>query len=349
MALNRLLFDESLQLIVFGGKGGVGKTTIAAATALEQAKEKKVLICSTGRISSLADSFGQTIGHEPTAITGASNLFAIEIDAQKVLKDFKKAYGGDILDVLQQGTYLSDKEIEEMFSLDLPGMEEVMIVKKVADLIEKADYQVYIVDTAPTSRTLRLLMLPNLLDNWIKFLASLRWRHNVVLKAFAGGKRLEKADTFLLGMKKSVNKMRALLQSFGKTEFVVVTIPEQMAVVEAEDLLRNLERMHIPSRHIIINCMFPQEAPAFTELGEIMRTSLSRTEDIPPAFPFFGSDLNLEGYLDFAEIRRKTQEKYFREIKEKFGTRDITEVFWQPTEIRGIDSLRMLGSYLFAR
>ncbi len=347
MALTRLL-DESLQFIVFGGKDGVGKTTVATATALELAKEKKVLIFSADPISSLTDSFGQVIGHEPTAVIGTNNLFAMEIDVQKAFQDFKKEHAKDILEILHQGTYLSKDEAEEMFSLDLPGLEEMLSFKKITDIMMSLDYQVYIVDTAPIGRTLRLLMLPNLLDTWIKFLATLRWKHHVIINAFAGGKRVEKADTFLLGMKQSVKRMRALLQNSEKTEFVVVTIPEKMAISEAQDLLKNLEQMHIPSRHIIINNMFPQEAPEFTDLGELMRASRSRTEGIPSVLPFFGSNLNLERYLDFAEIRRKTQEKHVQEIKEKFSAHMITEILLEPTEIRGIDSLQQLGAHLFS-
>jgi len=305
------LFDPSLQFILFGGKGGVGKTTMAVATALELARERKVLIFTTDPAPSLADSFGQAIGSEPTAITGTHNLFAMEIDAGKVLTEFKEEYGGDILDILQQGTYLADEETEELFRLDIPGLDEVTSLKKIIDFMESSDYQLYIVDTAPTGHTLRLLMLPELLDNWIKFLASLRWKYHAMVKQFANEKRIEKADKFLLEMKKTVKKVRALLQNSEKTEFVVVTIAEKMGVSETEDLIRSLEHMRIPSRHIIINNIFPQD----------------------------GSD--------FAERRRKNQEKYIYEMKEKFKTYSITEVALQPTEIQGIDSLQKLGTQLF--
>ena len=310
MALTKLL-NKSLQFIMFGGKGGVGKTTMAVATALELAKENKVLIFTTDPAPSLADSFGQAIGNEPTAVAGNNNLFAMELDAKKVLEEFKKEYGKEILDILQQGTYLADEETEEAFSLDIPGLDEVMSLKKITDFMESSDYERYIVDTAPTGHTLRLLTLPELLDNWIKFLASLRWKYHAMVKQFAGENRIEKADKFLLEMKKTVKKVRELLQNPEKTEFVVVTIAEKMAVSETEDLIRSLEQMRIPSRHIIINNIFPQEKS------------------------------------DFVNIRRETQERYIHEIKEKFSTRIITEVVLQPNEIQGISSLQKLGTQLF--
>ncbi len=343
MALTSLL-DGSLQFILFGGKGGVGKTTMAVATALELAKEKKVLIFTTDPAPSLTDSFGQVIGNQPTAVIGTTNLFAMEIDARKVMQEFKEKYAKDILGILQQGTYLSNKETEEMFSLDLPGIDEIMGLIQITDLMESTDYQLYIVDTAPTGHTLRLLMLSDLLDNWIKFLANLRWRYHAVARAFAGGKQIEKADKFLFEMKKAVKRVKALLQNPMKTEFVAVTIPEKMATSETEDLLSKLVQMHLPSRHIIINNVVPLEALDSAEQWDRRKTSRD-----PSALPFFNSaTIGFRQALDFDQMRRQTQEKYIREMKEKFSTRSITEVFLQPTEIQGIDSLRKLGAYLFS-
>lgn len=311
MALNSLL-NTSLQFILFGGKGGVGKTTMAAATAIEVAKTRKVLIFTTDPAPSLADSFGQAIGSEPTAVAGIPNLFAMEIDAKKVLEEFKEEYGSEILEILQQGTYLADEEAEELFQLDIPGLDEVMSFKKITDFMENSDYQIYLVDTAPTGHTLRLLMLPELLDNWIKFLATLRWKYHVMVRHFAREGRPEGTDKFLLEMKKTVKRVKELLQNARKTEFVVVTIAEKMAVSETEDLIRNLEQMRIPSRHIIINNIFPREES------------------------------------DFAKQRRTSQERYIQAMKEKFPTRNITEVGLQPTEIQGIAGLQTLGAQLFS-
>lgn len=235
----------------------------------------------------------------------------MEIDAKKVLEEFKKKYGEDILDILQEGTYLANEEAEELFSLDIPGLDEVMGLKKITDFMDSQEYSLYIVDTAPTGHTLRLLTLPELLDDWIKFLASLRWKYHAMVRQFAREERVTKADQFLLEMKKTVKKVRELLQDEKRTEFVVVTIAESMGVRETEDLINTLEEFHIPSRHIIINNIFPQEAS------------------------------------DFAKIKRKNQEKYINEIKKKFGNHAITEVLLQADEIQGLKSLESLGKQLF--
>lgn len=326
MALTALL-EKPLQFIMFGGKGGVGKTTMAAASSLRFAKEfskrrgkiagqfrceeNKILIFTTDPAPSLADSFGQEIGSEPTGIKGVKNLFAMEIDAKKILEEFKEKYGKDILDILRQGTYLADEEAKEMFALDIPGLDEAMGLKKIMDFMESNEYKLYIVDTAPTGHTLRLLTLPELLDDWIKFLASLRWKYHTITRQFAGVERIEKADKFLLETKKTVKKVNELLQDSDKTEFVVATIAEKMAVQETEDLVKTLKQFHISSKHIIINNIFPNEKS------------------------------------DFARAKRKNQEKYIKEIKRKFSDRIITEVILQPNEIQGIGSLRKLIKQLF--
>ncbi|MDP2930620.1 MAG: ArsA family ATPase [bacterium] len=317
MALTELL-QKPLQFIMFGGKGGVGKTSMAAATSLRFAEEyakrranEKILIFTTDPAPSLADSFNQKIGSEPTAIHDAKNLFAMEIDAKKVLEEFKKEYGKDILDILQQGTYLADEETEEIFSLDIPGLDEVMGLKKITDFMESNEYGLYIVDTAPTGHTLRLLALPELLDDWIKFLASLRWKYHAMVRQFAREERVENADKFLLEMKKTVKKVRSILQDSAKTEFIVVTIPEAMGVLETEDLIKDLEKMHIPTSHIIINNIFP------------------------------------ENKCGFCKSRRKNQEKYISEIKGKFESFNISEIILKSEEIRGIKNLKNLAGELF--
>ena len=310
MPLTELL-EKPLQFIMFGGKGGVGKTTMASASAVQLAKARKTLIFTTDPAPSLGDSLEQKLSNEPTKISGVENLWAMEIDAKIVLKEFKEEYGEDILDILQKGTYLSDKEVEEMFELDIPGLDEIMGLKKITDFIDSQEYDLYIVDTAPTGHTLRLLALPELLDQWIKFLASLRWRYHYMTERFSGKKKIEKTDEFLLEMKKTVKKVRSLLQDPAKTEFIVVAIPEAMGVMETEDLVNDLEKLRIPASHIIINNVFP------------------------------------ENKCDFCKSRRKNQEKYIDEIKEKFKNFDISEVILQPEEVKGIKNLRSLSRELF--
>jgi arsenite/tail-anchored protein-transporting ATPase len=320
MALTELL-NKDLQFILFGGKGGVGKTTMAAASAVSFAKhnpKKKVLIFTTDPAPSLGDSFIQTLSNDPVKVKGFTNLWALEVNAKEELKKFKEEYGTDVLDILQEGTYLSEEETEEMFSLDIPGLDEVMGLKRITDFMNSSDYDMYILDTAPTGHTLRLLTLPELLDNWIKFLASLRWKYHAMIEQFSRGKekRTAKADEFLLEMKKTVKKVQTLLRDPAKTSFVVVTIPEAMGVEETKDLVRDLRHFSIPFGHVIIN-------------------------NIVPSMPSGEKST-------FWEARRRVQERYIGELKSAFSDMIITEVELQADEIRGKDKLISLGQKLFS-
>lgn len=310
MALRDFL-KKDLNFILFGGKGGVGKTTMAAASAIKFAQDQKTLIFTTDPAPSLADSFEQSLSNTPSIVRGVKNLRAMEIAASEVLKEFKEEYGEDILDILQKGTYLADEEVKEVFSLDIPGLDEVMGLKKITDFMESREYDLYIVDTAPTGHTLRLLALPELLDDWIKFLAKTRWRYHYMIERISGKEITEKADEFLLEMKKTVKRVRNLLQDAQKTGFIVVTIPEAMAIRETEDLIADLQKFNIHSEHIIINNIFPKND------------------------------------CQFCKAKRKEQEKYIKEIRTLFPNFKISEVPLQTEEIRGIKKLSQLTKILF--
>jgi arsenite/tail-anchored protein-transporting ATPase len=315
MALTELL-SKNLQFILFGGKGGVGKTTMAVASAVAFAKhnpKKKVLIFTTDPAPSLADSFGQKLSNNPTKVEGFVNLWALEINAPKELEKFKKKYGEDILDILNEGTYLSGEETEEIFSLDIPGLDEVMGLKKITDFMDSSDYDLYVLDTAPTGHTLRLLTLPELLNDWIKFLAKLRWKYHAMVNQLSRGKdkRVAQADEFLLEMKRTVKKVQTLLRDSEKTTFVAVAIPEAMGVAETKDLIENLNQSKIPIGHIIINNIVPQDKSLFLQ------------------------------------SRRKVQDRYINELKKSFPKFTMTEIELEADEIRGKEKLISLGQKLF--
>lgn len=159
MALTGFLKPE-LKLILFGGKGGVGKTTCAASTALYLAKNFKTLLISTDPAHSVADSLGLKIGDEIKEVKGIKNLSALEISAEKALSMFKIEYDVEIRRLFDTSTYLDQEDMDSILALPIPGIDEVMGFKTIVDLIEKGKFDKYIVDTAPTGHALRLLTLP---------------------------------------------------------------------------------------------------------------------------------------------------------------------------------------------
>ncbi|MFH1317025.1 MAG: ArsA-related P-loop ATPase [Candidatus Woesearchaeota archaeon] len=195
------------KLLIFGGKGGVGKTSCAAATAIYAAsKGKKTLILSTDPAHSLSDSFEKEIGNKITRINenlevlrnpkGISEtqgnkvssapkiakrflsapktqgfLDALEIDAASLLKDYKTKYGDLIKQIANEGTFFSKEDIQEFFDLSLPGMDELMALVKIIDILEEDKYDLLILDTAPTGHTIRLLEMPQLLTSYVNVFA----------------------------------------------------------------------------------------------------------------------------------------------------------------------------------
>ena len=205
MALTGLLKPE-LKLLLFGGKGGVGKTTCATSTALYLAKDFKTLLFSTDPAHSVADSLGLKIGDEIKEVKGIKNLSALEISAEKALSMFKIEYDVEIRRLFDTSTYLDKDDIDSILALPIPGIDEVMGFKTIVDLIEEGKFDKYIVDTAPTGHALRLLTLPELLDDWIKVMAKMRWKYRYMVERFAGRYSPDEADDFLLSMKKTVKE-----------------------------------------------------------------------------------------------------------------------------------------------
>src|SRR3989338_5600679 len=205
MALTGLK-ENALKLILFGGKGGVGKTTCASSTGLYLAKDFKTLLISTDPAHSLSDSLGEVVCSEIKEVKGIKNLSALEISAEKALSKFKIKYKEQIRKILGTSTYLDEEDIDSIFDLPIPGIDEVMGFKTIVDLIEEGKFDKYIVDTAPTGHALRLLTLPELLDDWIKVMAKMRWKYRYMVTRFAGKYKPDSADDFLVEMKKTVNK-----------------------------------------------------------------------------------------------------------------------------------------------
>ncbi|MBU4393377.1 MAG: ArsA family ATPase [Actinobacteria bacterium] len=322
MALTGLK-EDALKLILFGGKGGVGKTTCASSTGLYLAKEGfKTLVISTDPAHSLADSFGQKIGDEITAVTllrpagyggqkGVKNLSALEVSAEKALSQFKLKYEGQIKKIFDTSTYLDQEDIDSVFALPIPGIDEVMGFKAIVDLIDEAKFDKYIVDTAPTGHALRLLTLPELLDEWIKVLAKMRWKYRYMIETFSGKYKPDEGDDFLMEMKKTVKRIESLLKDQNRCEFIAVTIPEDMAILETERMINNLNKYGIKVGQLAVNNVLES------------------------------------GHCEFCRERSKAQEEYIKQIRGKFNNLKTTLIPLQPREVKGIESLDGFKELLF--
>jgi arsenite-transporting ATPase len=305
------LGNSDLKLIILGGKGGVGKTSCAVATALALSENFKTLLISTDPAHSVSDCLGQQIGYKVVQIDGVFNLAAIEVIADEALSVFKEAHQSELKKLLATSTNLDNEDINEMLSLSIPGIDEIMSFKTIIDFIEEGQYDKYVVDTAPTGHALRLISSPKMLDAWIKVAAKMRWKYRYLITSFAGSYKQDEVDAFLLSLKKTVKRIENLLQDNSKCEFIPVCIPEAMAISETIRLIADLEDFKIKARQIIVN------------------------------------HVNVSEDCVFCKRRKAGQAKYIQQINEIYSELNRVEVPEFAEEIQGLEPLKNLRKYLF--
>ena len=306
------LGNNDLKLIIFGGKGGVGKTSCAIATAIALAKNFKTLLISTDPAHSLSDCLEQQIGYKVVKVNGATNLSAFEVVAEEALSRFKSENQNELKKLLVTSTNLDNEDIDEMLALSIPGIDEVMSFKTIIDFIEEGEFDKYIVDTAPTGHALRLISSPKLLDEWIKVAARMRWKYRFMITSFSGSYQQDEVDAFLISLKKTVKRIENLLKNIAKCEFIPVCIPEAMAITETDRLLKDLAASGIIPRQIIVNNVMVSDG------------------------------------CDFCKRRKAGQLHYLNEISEIFKTLNKVQLPMFSEEIKGLAALDKLKSFLFS-
>lgn len=309
----RNLLDPALKIVLFGGKGGVGKTTSASATALYLAQQQyKTLLISTDPAHSLSDSFERSIGSDITEVQEVKRLSVLEIDADKAFAKFRLEHEPEIRKLFDTSTGLDEEDIESFMSMPVPGVDEVMGFKTIVDIIDEAKFEKYVVDTAPTGHALRLITSPRLLDDWVKVMARLRWKYRYMVTRFAGKYQLDEADDFLFAMKKTVKKVQKLLQDKTQSEFIAVTIPEAMAIEETKRFLVQLKRLDVAVKQLIVNNVMESEG------------------------------------CDFCRQRKHGQSGYLAVLRKEFSNHELTMIPLQPTEVKGVEGLQGIMHHLFS-
>ena len=301
----------------FAGKGGVGKTSVAAATALWFSKGgKKVLIISTDPAHSLSDSFEKKIGGDLKKI--GKNLYAVEIDPKKAMEEYKEKF----LPKIESMEFLRGLGMEDTFDYVgmTPGIDEMAAFDKFLQYMDSRDYDVIIFDTAPTGHTLRFLSLPDVLDSWVGKMIKIRMRFagvaNLVRRVLPFGNPEE--DSGSLGtenlelIKKRIESAKQILSSPDKTHYNIVMIPEAMSIYESERSLEALKQYKIPVNSIVVNQLIPENSRC-----------------------------------DFCREKRRMQQERMKEIGKRFSKFEIIKLKMFREEIKGFKTLEKAGRELY--
>jgi arsenite-transporting ATPase len=238
-----------------GGKGGVGKTTCAAAAALRRAQHGRTLLVSTDPASSLADAFGVPVGRTPRRVPGVPHLELWNLDAGRAFRRWLSPRADLLSAIALRGTYLDREDVARFLRLSVPGVDEVAAL---LDLLRASSpYTHVVVDTAPTGHTLRLLATPSLYARVASALDALQAHHREMVSAIRGRYREDAADHLIAELDRDASRLSSLLRDGAATAFVWVTLPEPMALEETRDAIRALAADGIRVGTLIVNRLTP--------------------------------------------------------------------------------------------
>lgn len=316
---------EAPSYILYGGKGGVGKTTMAAATALASAEDgTPTLVISTDPAHSLSDTFGQNIGPEPQPLYDDRPLFAAEIDPDTAMADPDGIAG---LGGLMGGEH----PIGELLGGGaMPGADEAVAMQQLLQYLDDDRFERVVIDTAPTGHTLRLLELPEMLDSMIGRM--LEWRERLgglfdgvadMVGDTAEGSQSPGIDE----LREQIERLRAVLQDPSQTDFRIVLVPETMSVDESARLLDRLEEAAIPVQTVIVNRIMEDPGDVADEDGDWI---------VAP-------DLET---CAFCQHRWQVQRSALDAAFELFRGRDIKRVPLFARDVRGEQMLRIVARCL---
>lgn len=316
MAIKDLVtFNKTKTTFIFiGGKGGVGKTTVSAATALWCARmDKKTLIISTDPAHSLGDSFDRLVKHVPTPIT--KNLSAMEIDPDLAMEEYKEKFA--MQQQYNDALGMFSDQLDVMSSS--PGIDEIAAFDKFMQYMTNDEYDVVIFDTAPTGHTLRLLSFPEMMDSWMGKLIKTRTQLGQMASKLKNvipfmGSDEENAQEMeeLNRMKEQILSARAVLTDPKRTSFKTVLIPEEMSIYESSRAMDALHKCNMSTDGIVVNKIQPDN-----------------------------------NHCEFCKARREIQEKRLETIEELFGDQIIAQIPLQAHEVRGIDQLYEICDLLY--
>jgi len=311
----------TLKYVFFGGKGGVGKTVMAGATAVWAADQgRRTLLASTNPVHSLSGLLGQNVFGKHTPVSGVPNLHAFEIDTRDTIERSKR----DIRDKIQwflKFAEISTKADEFVESATMnPAFEESAMFENMIDLMFKNEYDVYVFDTAPTANARRLLGMSKVYSLWVHKMMKSREEAQSMrqMLSFTKKKESDPLMEYLIDFQKRMEHARALLTDEEQTAFFFVTLPEALPIAVITRFVNWFTEFGIPVGGVLVNMRIDRE-------------------------------LVKPDSAEFVRNRLAMQDEHMQTIWDKFDgqVRAIVPLF--EDEVRGTEMLRRLAGAVFTR
>ena len=306
------LDEEKPRIVMFCGKGGVGKTTSASATALHFARGGlRTLLISSDPTPSLSDILEVDVRGEITPIEAAPGLDAVELDFDTVVEMWKEKFGKEVYEVISSFLPVDEEIIE--YVANAPGIDQEFALSYIYDLYTSGGYDVIVWDTAPAGGTLSLI---NLQDKFYRHLgdaARLYVRVRNALEALTRGRAKRDPLQIIAEWEKLSKSVLEMLKDEGTKAFLV-TIPEALGVNQTQRVARELARYGINVSGVIVNYVLTPEAAA----------------------------------SEFNRSRREMQSKYIAALERQYGDEmHVVQMPLLPFEVKGIEALDAVEKLLF--
>lgn len=307
--------------LFFGGKGGVGKTVLAGASAVGMARlGKRTLLASTNPVHSLSGMLGQNVFGKHTPVQGVDNLTALEIDTKETIEKSKKEIREKI-DYFLKFAEIRGQADQFVESATMnPAFEESAMFENMIDLMFEDKYEAYVFDTAPTANARRLLGMSSVYSLWVNKMMDSRREAQSLRQKLSYSRKKEEKDPlmdYLLSFQERMKHAKTLLTDPELTAFYFVTLPEALPIAVIKRFIGWFREFGVPVGGVVVNMVIDSDA-------------VSKNAD------------------EFVRNRVAMQAGYLDQIAQDFdgSLRAMLPLF--ETEIRGVEMLGRTADLLFA-
>ncbi len=313
--------NPKVEIVIFAGKGGLGKTTSSSSLAyyMSQVKKRRTLLFSTDPQASLSDIWERNIfGQGEVEIL--PNLFVVEIDADKRVAAYQQQVKQRIKDMY--GLEEIPKEIDEYIDSTSaePAMYESATYDAMAELVARKEYDIYIFDMPPFGHGVRMVAMADILSKWVDKITEARQKvaeYDAVAASLKGEKGHEDAVMQeLLDIKSKITGFTDLITNRTRTAFFMVLIPEKMAILDTDRALRMFSDLHLEMSGLVVNQVYPEDL------------------------------LLKENISDFLRNRIEMQQEHMKTISQKFGDKVKAIVPMLTKEPKGVEMIGQTAEHL---